>query len=122
MSAVRVVSARTALRADAIAAPYTSRLAVELFPSWIKHLVRIKRFLATTENAIGTDTLVHAHHLCPVAIVKKELQLYANSIFVYRFSRYPSLEKTIDFMRPGSKRSQTPLCAGNANHLILFDI
>ena len=42
----------TALPAHTIAALYKSRWQVELFFKWIKQHLRIKRFLATSENAV----------------------------------------------------------------------
>ena len=45
----------TALPAQTIAALYKSRWQIELFFKWIKQHLRIKRFLATSENAVKTQ-------------------------------------------------------------------
>jgi IS4 transposase len=45
----------TALPALTIAALYKSRWQIELFFKWIKQHLRIKRFLATSENAVKTQ-------------------------------------------------------------------
>jgi IS4 transposase len=65
----------TALPAHTIAALYKSRWQVELFFKWIKQHLRIKRFLATTENAVKTQIWCAIATYVLIAIIKKELQL-----------------------------------------------
>jgi hypothetical protein len=51
----------TALPALIIAALYKSPWQVELFFKWIKQHLRIKRFLATSENAVKTQMVRDCH-------------------------------------------------------------
>jgi Transposase DDE domain len=68
----------TALPAHTIAALYKSRWQVELFFKWIKQHLRIKRFLATSENAVKTQIWCAIATYLLIAIIKKELQLDAS--------------------------------------------
>ena len=54
-----------------IAALYKSRWQVELFFKWIKQHLRIKRFLATSENAVKTQIWCAVSTYVLIAIVKK---------------------------------------------------
>jgi IS4 transposase len=64
----------TTLPALTIAALYKSRQ-IELFFKWIKQHLRIKRFLATSENAVRTQIWCAVATYVLIAIVKKELKL-----------------------------------------------
>ena len=84
----------TALPALTIAALYKSRWQVELFFKWIKQHLRIKRFLATSENAVKTRIWCAIATYVLIAIVKKELKLNASlytclQILSVRSSRKP---------------------------------
>jgi IS4 transposase len=68
----------TVLPAHTIAALYKSRWQVELFFKWIKQHLRIKRFLATSENAVKTQIWCAIATYLLIAIIKKELQLDAS--------------------------------------------
>lgn len=61
-----------------IAALYKSRWQVELFFKWIKQHLRIKRFLATSENAVKSQIWCAVATYVLIAIVKKELNLDAS--------------------------------------------
>ena len=63
-----------------IAALYKSRWQVELFFKWIKQHLRIKRFLATSENAVKTQIWCAVSTYVLIAIVKKELHLDASLV------------------------------------------
>jgi IS4 transposase len=63
-----------------IAALYKSRWQVELFFKWIKPHLRIKRFLATSENAVKTQIWCAVSTYVLIAIVKKELRLDASLV------------------------------------------
>ena len=67
----------TALPPLAIAALYKSRWQVELFFKWIKQHLRIKRFIATSENAVRSQIWCAVATYVLIAIVKKELKLEA---------------------------------------------
>jgi len=68
----------TALPALTIAALYKSRWQVELFFKWIKQHLRIKRFLATSENAVRTQIWCAIATYVLIAIVRKELGIEAS--------------------------------------------
>ena len=61
-----------------IAALYKSRWQVELFFKWVKQHLRIKRFLATSENAAKTQIWCAVSTYVLIATVKKELHLGAS--------------------------------------------
>jgi IS4 transposase len=65
----------TALPAVTIAALYKSRWQIELFFKWIKQHLRIKRFLAISENAVRTQIWCAVATYVRIAIVNKELKL-----------------------------------------------
>jgi hypothetical protein len=67
----------TALPPLIIAALYKSRWQVELFFKWIKQHLRIKRFIATSENAVRSQIWCAIATYVLIAIVKKELNLDA---------------------------------------------
>ena len=68
----------TTLPALTIAALYKRRWQVELFFKWIKQHLRIKRFFATSENAVRTQIWSAVATYVLIAIVKKELHLDAS--------------------------------------------
>ena len=72
----------TALPALTIATLYKNRWQVELFFKWIKQHLRIKRFLATSENAVKTQIWCAVSTYVLIAIVKKELHL---NVSLYTF-------------------------------------
>jgi len=63
-----------------IAASYKSRWQLELFFKWIKQHLRIKRFLATSENAVKTQIWCAVSTYVLIAIIKKELHLNASLV------------------------------------------
>jgi transposase len=67
----------TALPPLTIAELYKSRWQVELFFKWIKQHLRIKRFIATSENAVRSQIWCAVATYVLIAIVKKELKLEA---------------------------------------------
>jgi len=68
----------TLLPALTVCSLYKSRWQVELFFRWIKQHLRIKRFYATSENAVRTQIWIAIAVYVLVAIVKKKLRLSAS--------------------------------------------
>ena len=68
----------TRLPALTVCSLYKSRWQVELFFRWIKQHLRIKRFYATSENAVRTQIWIAIAVYVLVAIVKKKLRLSAS--------------------------------------------
>ncbi len=111
----------TALPALTIAALYKSRWQVELFFKWIKQHLRIKRFLATSENAVKTQIWCAIATYVLIAIIKKELQLNASLYTCLQILSVSIFEKTqISSALQQSASPNNPL--DPANQLILFDI
>ncbi len=103
-----------------IAALYKSRWQVELFFKWIKQHLRIKRFLATSENAVKTQIWCAVSTYVLIAIVKKELHLDASLYTCLQILSVSIFEKTQLSCALQTDRSQTtPPPIGN--QLILFD-
>ena len=103
-----------------IAALYKSRWQVELFFKWIKQHLRIKRFLATSENAVKTQIWCAVSTYVLIAIVKKELHLDASLYTCLQILSVSIFEKTQLSCALQPDRSQiTPLPIDN--QLILFD-
>ena len=84
----------TALPAQTIAALYKSRWQIELFFKWIKQHLRIKRFLATSENAVKTQIWCAIATYVLIAIVKKELKLDASLYTCLQILSVSIFEKT----------------------------
>ena len=103
-----------------IAALYKSRWQVELFFKWIKQHLRIKRFLATSENAVKTQIWCAVSTYVLIAIVKKELHLDASLYTCLQILSVSIFEKTqlISALQPDRPQIELPpIC----NQLILFD-
>lgn len=103
-----------------IAALYKSRWQVELFFKWIKQHLRIKRFLATSENAVKTQIWCAVSTYVLIAIVKKELHLDASLYTCLQILSVSIFEKTQLSCALQPDRSQiapSPI----DNQLILFD-
>jgi hypothetical protein len=84
----------TTLPALTIAALYKSRWQIELFFKWIKQHLRIKRFLATSENAVRTQIWCAVATYVLIAIVKKELKLDASLYTCLQILSVSIFEKT----------------------------
>jgi Transposase DDE domain/Domain of unknown function (DUF4372) len=84
----------TTLPALTIAALYKSRWQVELFFKWIKQHLRIKRFLATSENAVRSQIWCAVATYALIAIVKKELKLDASLYTCLQILSVSVFEKT----------------------------
>jgi len=84
----------TALPALTIAALYKSRWQVELFFTWIKQHLRIKRFIGNSENAVKTQIWCAVATYVLIAIVKKELQLDASLYSLLQILSVSVFEKT----------------------------
>ena len=89
----------TTLPALTIAALYKSRWQVELFFKWIKQHLRIKRFLANSENAVRTQIWCAVATYVLIAIVKKELHLDASLYTCLQILSVSVFEKTEISMR-----------------------
>ncbi len=111
----------TALPALAIAALYKNRWQVELFFKWIKQHLRIKRFLATSENAVKTQIWCAVSTYVLIAIVKKELHL---NVSLYTFLQMLSLSTFEKFERSCAfAPDPRPIISPDpANQLNLFEI
>jgi hypothetical protein len=111
----------TALPALTIAALYKSRWQVELFFKWIKQHLRIKRFLATSENAVKTQIWCAIATYVLIAIVKKELKLNASLYTCLQILSVSIFEKTeISCALQHPFLLSDPAC--HPNQLILFEI
>jgi hypothetical protein len=110
----------TALPALTIAALYKSRWQIELF-LWIKQHLRIKRFLATSENAVRTQIWCAVATYVLIAIVRKELKLDASLYTCLQILSVSIFEKTeiSCTLQPYLHRTDQPAFA---NQLNLFDI
>jgi Domain of unknown function (DUF4372)/Transposase DDE domain len=111
----------TALPALTIAALYKSRWQVELFFKWIKQHLRIKRFLATSENAVKTQIWCAIATYVLIAIIKKELKLDASLYTCLQILSVSIFEKTEISCALQHSDSQSNI-ACHPNQLILFDI
>ena len=111
----------TTLPALTIAALYKSRWQVELFFKWIKQHLRIKRFLATSENAVRTQIWCAVATYVLIAIVKKELKLDASlytCLQILSVSIFEKIEISCA-LQPYLHRTDQPAFA---NQLNLFEI
>jgi len=111
----------TTLPAVTIAALYKSRWQVELFFKWIKQHLRIKRFLATSENAVRSQIWCAIATYVLIVIVKKELKREASLYTCLQILSMSIYEKTeiSCALQPGHHRTDQPYLA---NQLNLFDI
>ena len=67
---------RTGLDALTICGLYKSRWQVELFFKWVKqHLLRVKRFLGASENAVKSPLWIAVSVYVLVAILRKRLEI-----------------------------------------------
>ncbi len=111
----------TALPALTIAALYKSRWQIELFFKWIKQHLRIKRLLATSENAVRTQIWCAVSIYVLIAIVKKELKLDASLYTCLQILSVSIFEKSkvSCALQPYLHRTEHPYFS---NQLNLFDI
>jgi IS4 transposase len=111
----------TALPALTIAALYKSRWQIELFFKWIKQHLRIKRFLATTQNAVKTQIWCAIATYVLIAIIRKQLELDASLYTCLQILSVSVFEKTqLSCALEHPALDPNPMC--HANQLILFDI
>jgi IS4 transposase len=111
----------TALPALTIAALYKSRWQVELFFKWIKQHLRIKRFLATSENAVKTQTWCAIATYVLIAIIKKELKINASLYTCLQILSVSIFEKPeISCVLQHPLLTSDTAC--HPNQLILFEI
>ena len=103
-----------------IAALYKSHWQVELFFKWIKQHLRIKRFLATSENGVKTQIWCAVSTYVLIAIVKKELHLDASLYTCLQILSVSIFEKTqlLAALQPDRSQITPPFID---NQLILFD-
>jgi hypothetical protein len=111
----------TTLPALTIAALYKSRWQIELFFKWIKQHLRIKRFLAISENAVRTQIWCAVATYVLIAIVKKELKLNASLYTCLQILSVSIFEKTeiSCALQPRLNETDQPYIA---NQLNLFAI
>jgi transposase len=103
-----------------IAALYKSRWQVELFFKWIKQHLRIKRFFATSENAVKTQIWCAIATYVLIAIVKRELRLEASLYTCLQILSVSVFEKTLISCALQPEKSQMPPLQ-STNQLNLFD-
>jgi len=111
----------TKLPALTIAALYKSRWQIELFFKWIKQHLRIKRFFATSQNAVRSQIWCAIATYVLIAIVKKELKLDASLYTCLQILSVSIFEKTeiSCALQPNPHRTDQP---DHDNQLNLFDI
>ena len=104
-----------------IATLYKNRWYVELFFKWIKQHLRVKRFLATSENAVRSQIWCAVATYVLIAIVKKELNLDASLYTCLQILSVSIFEKTeiSCALQPYLHRTDQ---TNNAIQLNLFDI
>ena len=111
----------TSLPPLTIATLYKNRWYVELFFKWIKQHLRVKRFLATSENAVRSQIWCAVATYVLIAIVKKELNLDASLYTCLQILSVSIFEKTEISCAlqpyPSQNNLETPF-----NQLNLFDI
>jgi hypothetical protein len=93
---------------------------VELFFKWIKQHLRIKRFLATSENAVRSQIWCAIATYVLIAIVKKELKLEASLYISLQILSVSIFEKPPILCALGEKLD-TAQDSASVNQLILFD-
>jgi Transposase DDE domain/Domain of unknown function (DUF4372) len=115
------LSNNTALPPLTIAALYKCRWQVELFFKWIKQHLRIKRFIATSQNAVRSQIWCAVATYVLIAIVKKELNLDAplyTCLQILSVSIFEKTELSCAFP-PYLSRNDTTV---SHNQLNLFEI
>jgi len=87
---------------------------------WIKQHLRIKRFLATSENAVKTQIWCAVSTYVLIAIIKKELHLDASLYTCLQILSVSIFEKTqlSCALQPDRSQIEPPPIG---NQLILFD-
>ena len=103
-----------------IAVLYKNRWQVELFFTWIKQHLRIKRFIATSENAVKAQIWCAVSTYVLIAIVKKELNLDASLYTLLQILSVSVFEKTeiSCALQPDVTRN---IAAPDSNQLNLLD-
>ena len=91
---LRFLTNNFVLPALTIAQIYKCRWQVELFFKWIKQHLRIKRFLATSENAVRSQIWCAVATYVLIAIVKKELKLSTSLYTCLQILSVSIFEKT----------------------------
>jgi len=88
---------------------------------WIKQHLRIKRFIATSENAVRSQIWCAVATYVQIAIVKKELKLDASLYTCLQIMSVSIFEKTelSCALQPSPYKMDQPYFA---NQLNLFDI
>jgi len=111
----------TTLPPMAIAALYKNRWHVELFFKWIKQHLRVKRFLATSQNAVRSQIWCAVATYVLIAIVKKELKLDVSlytCLQILSVSIFEKIEISCALQPSTNRIAQLTF----ANQLNLFDI
>jgi hypothetical protein len=93
----------------------------QLFFKWIKQHLRIKRFLATSQNAVRSQIWCAVATYVLIAIVKKELKLDASLYTCLQILSVSIFEKTEISCALQPYLPSTNVLA-SANQLNLFDI
>ena len=83
-----------AIPAQTVADLYRYRWQVELFFKWIKQHLRIKRFFATSENAVKTQIWIAISVYVLIAIIKKRLDIKADLYTILQILSLTLFEKT----------------------------
>ena len=111
----------TALPPLTIATLYKNRWCVELFFKWIKQHLRVKRFLATSENAVRSQIWCAVATYVLIAIVKKELNLDASLYTCLQILSVSIFEKTeiSCALQPYQSRMHIPAFANQLNLFVI---
>ena len=107
------------LPALTIARLYKGRWQVELFFKWIKQHLRIKRFFATSENAVKTQLWIAVSVYVLFAIIKKRLDIEASLHTILQVLSVTVFEKT-SLLQALSETPRTEKSYPSHNQLNLF--
>ena len=107
--------------AQTIADIYHHRWSVELFFTWIKQHLRIKRFLGNSSNAVKTQIWIAVAVYVLIAIMKKRLGLEHSLYTILQVFSTTIFEKT-PISQVFQRYDHETSFQGHPNQLILFDI
>lgn len=95
-----------ALSAGTIAAIYKARWQIEIFFRWIKHNLKIKSFLGTSQNAVLTQVWVAMCYYLLLAYVKYQSRYRQSLFYLHRVVKETLLQrvKIIDLLRLNDRR------------------
>lgn len=94
------------LSAATIAAIYKARWQIEIFFKWIKHNLKIKSFLGTSQNAVMTQVWVAMCYYLVLAYVKYQTRYRQSLFYLHRIVKETLLQraKIVDLLRLNERR------------------